>query len=248
MENQESLLMWETRLTPKRSIWLSLGSVLLWWAALYLISFIIKPLTQHDSSQSHNTYMMYYYLSVLVFFLIWYLVCIPKFLKIDFKTIPSYLNFLGIKGSVKGYIFALIFLVISIIQLLLLPSHLRSPLSELIWSIQPAIVEEIIFRGFILGILLKNFSKPFSITLSLLLFISIHLLNGPVGMLSAAIFGLILIGMRLHTRSILPGIVVHYFVNEQIIVLALPITLYCLFIIIDFFRRRMKDTKATLSR
>ena len=70
MKNQESLLMWETRLTPKRSIWLSLGSVLLWWAALYLISFIIKPLTQHDSSQSNNTYMMYYYLSVLVFFLI----------------------------------------------------------------------------------------------------------------------------------------------------------------------------------
>ena len=53
-------------------------------------------------------------------------------------------------------------------------------------------MEEIIFRGFILGILLKSFSKPFSITLSLLLFISIHLLNGPVGMLSAAIFGLIL--------------------------------------------------------
>jgi len=130
----------------------------------------------------------------------------------------------------------------------LLASHLRSPLSELIWSIQPAIVEEIIFRGFILGILLKNFSKPFSITLSLLLFISIHLLNGPVGMLSAAIFGLILIGMRLHTRSILPGIVVHYFVNEQILVLALPIILYCFFITIDFFRRWMKDTKATLSR
>ena len=57
-------------------------------------------------------------------------------------------------------------------------------------------------------------------------------------MLSAAIFGLILIGMRLHTRSILPGIVVDYFVNEQILVLALPIILYCLFIIIDFFERQ----------
>lgn len=197
-----------------------------------------------QDGQSSDMYMMYFYLSVLVFFLIWYLICIPKILKVTLGPYSSYLEFLGIKGSAKGYIYALLFLGISIIQYVLLPSHLQSSLAELVWSIQPPIVEEIIFRGFILGVLLKSFSKPFSITFSLLLFMSIHFLNGPMGMLSATIFGLILIGMRLHTNSILPGIVVHYFVNEQILVLALPIALYCLFIVMEFIGRRIIAHKA----
>ncbi|MFC5590094.1 CPBP family intramembrane glutamic endopeptidase [Sporosarcina soli] len=224
-------------LTKKSSIGFSLFAVLLWWGILYSFSFIIKLMLQ--DGQSSTMYMMYFYLSVLVFFLIWYLACIPKILKVTGGQYSSYLKFLGLKGSRKGYIYTLFFLVLSITQYVLLPSNLQSPVSELIWSIQPPIVEEIIFRGFVLGVLLKSFSKPFSITISLLLFISIHFLNGPMGMLSATIFGLILIGIRLHTNSILPGIVIHYFVNEQILVLALPIALYCLFIIIKSIRRQM---------
>lgn len=223
--------------TKKSAMGFSLFAVLLWWGTLCSFSFIIISVLK--DGKSSDMYMLYFYLSVLVFFLIWYLVCIPKILKINLGQYASYLKFLGIKGSAKGYICALIFLSLSIAQYVLLPSRLQSPVSELIWSIQPAIAEEIIFRGFILGVLLKSFSKPFSITFSLLLFVSIHFLNGPMGMLSATIFGLMLIGIRLHTNSILPGIVVHYFINEQILVLFLPIALYCLFIIIEFVRKRM---------
>lgn len=226
----------EINLTKKQSIGFSLLAVFLWWVSLYLLSFLIEFLLPNDYSS--NNYMMYFYLSVLVFFLVLYLVCIPKLLKVNLEEYSSYLNFLGIKGTASGYLYALMFLLVSIVQYVLLPSHLQSPLPELIWSLQPPIVEEVIFRGFILGVLLKNFSKRFSITLSLVLFVSIHFLNGPMGMLSATIFGLVLIGIRLHTHSILPGIVVHYFINEQILVLALPISLYCVFIIIEFIRRR----------
>ncbi len=237
MKVQGAVEAWENHLTKKKSVGFSLFAVLLWWVILYLFSFVIKSLLPRGYHV--ETYMMYFYLSVLLFFLVWYLVGVPKFLKIKSEAYFSYLKFLKISGSRKGYLYALLFLVLSVVQYALLPASLQSSAPELIWSLQPAIVEEIIFRGFILGVLLKNFSKPFSVTLSLVLFVSIHFLNGPMGMLSATIFGLVLTGIRLHTHSILPGIIVHYFINEQILVLGIPMAVYGIFIIITFMRRRI---------
>ena len=66
--------------------------------------------------------------------------------------------------------------------------------------------EELLFRGFILGMLLKRYSDPQSIVISSLIFAIAH---EPIAMVLAFGGGLLYGWVRVRTGSILPGMIAH---------------------------------------
>jgi membrane protease YdiL (CAAX protease family) len=84
-------------------------------------------------------------------------------------------------------------------------------LSIILVGIIPAFVEEMFFRGIILGGFKENYSQKKAIIMSSLLFGIIHL--NPWQFVTAFIIGLISAWICLQTRSILPSIYMHLFNN-----------------------------------
>lgn len=91
---------------------------------------------------------------------------------------------------------------------------LRHPLGLLTTVIAAPVCEEIIFRGAILGHLLRTWQRPWAaVGVSALVFGAIH--GNPAQMFFAFLIGLVLGWVYLRTGSLVPGIVMH-FVNNAL--------------------------------
>jgi hypothetical protein len=76
---------------------------------------------------------------------------------------------------------------------------------------QPPLLEETLFRGIVLTLLLKRFPAWFALLWAAVLFMPPHLFEGPALMLeNGLVFGVTQGILRLRTRSIWPGVVAHY--------------------------------------
>jgi membrane protease YdiL (CAAX protease family) len=88
-------------------------------------------------------------------------------------------------------------------------------------AVAPALAEELVFRGMLLGSLAGAGSAPFAVAASALAFAAIHVEPASYRMPFAFLLGIALGGMRLRTGSVLPGIVAHGVLNS-ITLLAAP--------------------------
>jgi ABC-2 type transport system permease protein/sodium transport system permease protein len=96
------------------------------------------------------------------------------------------------------------------------------PLSLVIISlaIVPAVFEEICFRGFIFGALRTRLSGSATAVDSALLFGVFHEILSPGRLLPSTFLGLVLGWVRLRTRSVLPGILLHALNNGLLLVVS----------------------------
>jgi sodium transport system permease protein len=78
-------------------------------------------------------------------------------------------------------------------------------------ALVPAIFEEVCFRGFLFGALRTRLTGPMAVVASALLFGLFHEILSPLPgrLLPSAFLGLVLGWVRLRSRSILPGMVLH---------------------------------------
>lgn len=85
-------------------------------------------------------------------------------------------------------------------------------------SVTPALVEEFLFRGILLG-KLKYFGNSFALIMSSILFALMH--GNIIQIPFAFIVGLSLAFITIKTNSILPGIIVHFLVNFRSVILSI---------------------------
>tara|TARA_B100000029_G_scaffold373746_1_gene368006 strand:- start:205 stop:975 length:771 start_codon:yes stop_codon:yes gene_type:complete len=85
-------------------------------------------------------------------------------------------------------------------------------------SILTPIAEELLFRGFIMGMLLRRYSETTSIVLSSLIFAVLH---EPIAMVLAFGGGLLYGWVRVKTGSIIPGIIGHAIWNGFVTILVI---------------------------
>ena len=76
-------------------------------------------------------------------------------------------------------------------------------------AIVPAIFEELCFRGFIFGALRTRLSGTYTVVASALLFGVFHEILSSGRLLPSTFLGLVLGWVRLRTRSVLPGMLLH---------------------------------------
>ncbi|WP_159102287.1 CPBP family intramembrane glutamic endopeptidase [Caldalkalibacillus mannanilyticus] len=153
-----------------------------------------------------------------------------KYLGIDYI---GYLKNIGIiSGKRSGPILSFILIVGFIVHFVVLSDNyinLNHSLYYWIWNLQPPIVEEILFRGVILSILLMSFSRLNAMLISSFLFSLIHILLDPVNVLIAFIVGVIFVILVFQTGSILPVVVIHYIINSYFQGIWMVITTLILF-------------------
>lgn len=81
----------------------------------------------------------------------------------------------------------------------------------LIAYVEPPLLEELMFRGIIMSLLLRAFPQWFSILWSSLLFSLIHVALGPTGMINAFIGALFVFStLRVQTKNIWSGVFAHF--------------------------------------
>ena len=84
-------------------------------------------------------------------------------------------------------------------------------------AIVPAIFEELCFRGFIFGALRSRLSGSATIAASAVLFGVFHEILSSGRMLPSTLLGLVLGWVRLRTRSVLPGMLLHALNNSLLL-------------------------------
>jgi ABC-2 type transport system permease protein/sodium transport system permease protein len=96
------------------------------------------------------------------------------------------------------------------------------PLSLIVvtMAVVPAICEELCFRGFIFGALRTRLSAALTIVVSALLFGVFHEILYSGRLLPSMFLGLILGWVRLRTRSVLPGMLLHALNNSLLLTIA----------------------------
>jgi sodium transport system permease protein len=87
-------------------------------------------------------------------------------------------------------------------------------------AVAPAIAEEIVFRGILLGALVRAGSTPFAIVAGAAAFAVIHVEPASYRMPFALLLGIALGVLRVRTGSVLPGIVAHAALNSVTLILA----------------------------
>ncbi len=136
--------------------------------------------------------------------------------KIEFSAIPIHFYFLLIPGTL-----ALLLLVDSLVSLMPMPEKWQEFFSQAIQfnlpgflsiGIAAPILEELIFRGIMLKGFLKKYPPITAITLSALLFGLAHM--NPWQFIAAFLVGFLIGWLYWRTRSILPGLFIH-FVNNS---------------------------------
>ncbi|MFR3559155.1 CPBP family intramembrane glutamic endopeptidase [Paraclostridium sordellii] len=102
-----------------------------------------------------------------------------------------------------------------------------------IYAIQPPIVEELLFRGFILSILSYSFPKKYVIIISLILFGLIHSMISPIN-----VIGTIYCIIVFRTKSILPTMTIHYIQSTNLYQFAFVVTSIIIFEFICSLKKR----------
>jgi ABC-2 type transport system permease protein/sodium transport system permease protein len=94
------------------------------------------------------------------------------------------------------------------------------PLILVVMALVPAIFEELCFRGFLFGALRTRLSEDRTVIASALLFGLFHEILFPGRLLASTFLGGFLGWVRLRTRSIIPGIVLHAVHNSALMTMA----------------------------
>lgn len=93
--------------------------------------------------------------------------------------------------------------------------HVRVAIA-LIAAFSAPLVEEIVYRGVLFGALRKSFDEIASITIVSLMFLAVHVpqyWGGWAGLTLLALLSVTLTVIRARTKSVLPGIVMHFIFN-----------------------------------
>lgn len=100
-------------------------------------------------------------------------------------------------------------------QILAAGLHIRIAVA-MIAAFSAPLVEEIVYRGILFGALRKRFDEIASVTIVSLMFLAVHIpqyWGGWAGLTLLAILSLALTIIRARTKSVLPGIVIHFVFN-----------------------------------
>lgn len=189
----------------------SIKLCLVFWTLYWIINIISASVIYVFIPISHTDgYIKYMYISILsiIVTLVVFLKLIPDILEINKSNYKNFLKEIGIISEKKGYVITLLIIIVAIINLIVVPAK-NINITLLITNMGPPIVEELIFRGVIMAVLLNSFSKRFSIFFSSLLFVLIHVMMGPMGMIGA-IGGVLFAVLAVETGSIFPSMAMHY--------------------------------------
>lgn len=161
-------------------------------------------------------------------------ILVIRFLNIDYKNIfpVKKVSSIEIFNSISFWLIGLVIIaVLSSIQLKLFPSQMKDleGLAEflkdtklwqqiLVFSVTPAICEEILFRGLLFGSLKEKMDVKYAIIVSGLLFGIFHLYPGKI--LSTALLGMIFAYVVARTGSIIPSMILHFINNFFSLVIA----------------------------
>jgi sodium transport system permease protein len=94
------------------------------------------------------------------------------------------------------------------------------PLILFAMALVPAVFEELCFRGFLFGALRTKLAEDRTVIASSLLFGLFHEILFPGRFLASTFLGLVLGWIRLRTRSVIPGIVLHATHNGLLLTIA----------------------------
>ncbi|MDQ2716791.1 MAG: CPBP family intramembrane metalloprotease [Chloroflexota bacterium] len=177
-----------------------------------------------------NLFLLCAYLTMIVLGVALYLGLVPALLGIRLDDYKAFLRSIGLIGISR---FGLVSISVALVVVSILvalhvlplfyvtqsigPYHWRANYNWIWWvtNLQPPLVEETLFRGLIIVVLLKRFPPWFAVLWSAVLFGLPHLSFGFQTALSDAfVAGVGWAIIKLKTRSIWPGAVIHYGMNS----------------------------------
>ncbi|MGV9172025.1 MAG: type II CAAX prenyl endopeptidase Rce1 family protein [Promethearchaeia archaeon] len=144
---------------------------------------------------------------------------IKPFSKILFTTLVFSLTFFGFAFIGSIMLGQTAFNFIGLFQT---PTTKKYGYFTFIRQLRPAICEELAFRGIILTLLLNNYSENEAISINAMLFGVMHVINLFQGadlfstlfqVVYATIFGIVFALIFKKTKSLVPPITIHYFIN-----------------------------------
>lgn len=159
--------------------------------------------------------MIGYYLSVVVIMYFIYMIVFPKLIGFSINKFKIFYSDIGFCLNKKSIVLSILLLIAMFTGFIIrkTPLFLQNPGSWL-YTIQPPLVEELLFRGIIPYVLLKSFDKKIAFIISLFLFSGIHILNGFMGITISLLWGILFLMITTQIKSIFPAIILHYVVNS----------------------------------
>jgi membrane protease YdiL (CAAX protease family) len=213
------------RLWPEVSGWRALLSATLvglsWFplklGAILIGNFIASSLilhTSHPTAAQLTIFSLYTDLAMLLVSGIFCFLLIPKMFRITPQRYREFLQEIGVTGGSWRAIVAILGLMGLVGIFLLLfatPLVWHSDVSAWVSFVQPPLVEETLFRGIVLALLLRRFPVWFAVGWAALLFMPPHVFEGVLVMVGTGLlFGIPQGLLRLRTQSIWPGVIAHF--------------------------------------
>ncbi|HZC78420.1 MAG TPA: type II CAAX endopeptidase family protein, partial [Ktedonobacterales bacterium] len=203
------------------------------WFPLILLAIIIGNTvagtlilhTAHPTPAQLPTFMYATDMTMLVLGVLWCLLGVPATLQVRPRAYGQFLRDIGVLGGswralvASGGLLLLVLLVATVSPNAIASSFSPAHTDAFSWAdlVQPPVVEEMLFRGVVLTVLVRRFPIWFAVLWAAVLFMPPHLNQGPLLMVEdGLIFGITQGLLRLRTRSIWPGAVAHYLFITQI--------------------------------
>ena len=228
-------------MNKSKSLIISMLIFLSWWVIIYTSMYLgaTLNLTINGIGGEGEQFILYYYLIVLLIISIIYLIIIPLFIK-GKDNKQKYLEKFKININKCSLTYVLIIIICAFIGHFIWGNLYGISSLQYIYSIQPPIVEELLFRGLILSVLSLSFSNRSSIIISSIFFGLIHIMISPVNVIGTIFIGIIYCLIVFRTKSILPTIVIHYIQGTNLYQLILGIIGICIFECINYFIKKRK--------
>lgn len=221
-----------------KAIILSLMIFISWWIIVNISMYLGASinLSINGIGGEGEKFILYYYLLVLLITGIIYLIIITLFFK-EKDNRKIYIKMLKININKSSLIYLFILALGVVLGYIIWGELYGVSKLRYIYSIQPPIVEEILFRGLILSILSKAFSKNASIIISSVLFGFIHIMLSPINVIGTIFIGIIYCIIVIRTNSILPTIFMHYIQGINLYQLILGLGGICIYEKIRYFTK-----------
>jgi membrane protease YdiL (CAAX protease family) len=195
------------------------------WFLLLILAFLIGNTiagslivrSRHATAEQLPIFTYATDMAMVALGLLFCLLIVPIILRVGRRNYGPFLLEIGVLGgSWRAVVSALGLILLTTLIALFMPTSVsasfwRSGLFPWIDLAQAPLVEELLFRGIVLTLLLKRFPAWFALLWAAVLFMPPHVGLGPVLLLeNGLVFGVTQGLLRLRTRSIWPGVVAHY--------------------------------------
>jgi membrane protease YdiL (CAAX protease family) len=195
------------------------------WFLLLLLAFLIGNTiagslivrSRHATAEQLPIFTYATDMTMVALGLLFCLLIVPIILGVGRRNYGRFLVEVGVLGgSWRALISALGLILLTTLLALFMPTNVSASFWRLgvfpwIDLAQAPLVEEILFRGIVLTLLLKRFPAWFALLWAAVLFMPPHAGLGPIPVLeNGLVFGVTQGLLRLRTRSIWPGVVAHY--------------------------------------